>query len=344
MTANQVLLGDCLDILPTLLESSVQCCVTSPPYWGLRDYGTRRWYGGDAACEHDRDIQHKPLHPGQVEQSKAPKRQDYSGAGQGGNATTESCSKCRAWYGQIGLEPDPRQFVQHIVEIFREVRRVLRDDGVLFLNMGDTYKGTGADAPHVKKKDLLGMPWECALALRADGWYLRSEIIWHKQVALPESVKDRPTRNHEHIFLLTKSERYFYDNDAIKELAEDGYRNRRTVWSFGTSQAADGHFAAFPDALPALCIKAGTREGDFVLDPFAGSGTTLVVASELGRRYLGCEISPEYKRIATDRTERANERRRQQGAVRQMTEMPEASLDDLRAPVRRCSEAKSGGV
>lgn len=353
---NQILLGDCLDLLPTLPAGFVQCCVTSPPYWGLRDYGTRRWYDGDPGCNHDRGVQHKPLHPGQVEQTKAPKRTDYSGASAGGTALTHSCSKCGAWWGQVGLEPNPDDYVRHLVEIFSQVRRILRDDGTLFLNLGDTYKGTGANAPKLKTKDLTGIPWMVALALRQDGWYLRSEIIWHKTVALPESAKDRPTRNHEHVFLLSKSEHYYYNSEAVQERAVDGYRNRRTVWSLTTSGASDGHFATFPEELPLLCTRAGTsRRGacaacgkprdaqtgargcrckvdeharSIVFDPFTGSGTTLLAGVGVDCDYLGCEINETYAEIARGRLQAAMSLRgqRETSAMREVLE--QGSADD----------------
>ncbi len=287
-----ILNGDSLEMLKTLPDESVQCCVTSPPYWGLRDYGMP---------------------------------------------------------GQIGLEKTPEEYVQKLVEVFREVWRVLRSDGVLWLNLGDSYAGSGkcpsnglngeqhrledvhsAIVPSgLKPKDLCGIPWRVAFALQADGWWLRQDIIWSKPNPMPESVTDRCTKSHEYIFLLTKSARYYYDAEAVKEEAKPeseeryGYafgggkavelletdqvhtrpigmreynptRNRRSVWSITTKPFSGAHFATFPPEIPELCIKAGSKQGDMVLDPFAGSGTTLEVAERLGRKAIGIELNPKY--------------------------------------------------
>jgi DNA modification methylase len=325
----RILEGDCRESLATLEAGSLQTCVTSPPYFGLRDYG------------HD---------------------------------------------GQIGLEPTPDEFVAAMVEVFRAVRRVLRDDGTVWLNLGDTYAGgvgqTGRndsqrDTPggrggsfrggartatgqraNAKPKDLLGIPWMVAFALRTDGWYLRSDIIWAKPACMPESVQDRPTRAHEYLFLLSKSPRYFYDADAIREEARDwstggpgtgiadtadrygagnggngglaklaerykeahgedgraltatGERhtfvhpkgpNKRSVWTVSTQPFPGAHFATFPPKLIEPCILAGSAEGDTVLDPFSGSGTTGMVALRHARSYIGCELNPEYVRLSRDR-------------------------------------------
>jgi DNA modification methylase len=296
-----LLQGDALDQLHTLESKSVQCCVTSPPYWGLRDYG----------------------------------------------ATS-----------QLGLEPTPEAYIKNMVAVFREVGRVLRDDGTLWLNMGDSYAsgaggrgdkdreiprcdGTTAkpsqkhngerihrDLSGLKPKELCGIPWRLAFALQADGWYLRSDIIWHKPNPMPESVTDRPTKAHEYIFLLAKQERYFYDAEAIREesVNEQSFtgcrrkgtslngeafrdtaigfvnaigktyemRNKRSVWTIPTQPYAEAHFATFPEELPKLCILAGSKLGDTVLDPFAGSGTTGQVAIELGRKAILIELNPDY--------------------------------------------------
>lgn len=281
-----------------LADSSVQCCVTSPPYYGLRDYGTP---------------------------------------------------------GQLGLEPTPDAYVANMVAVFREVRRVLRADGVCWLNLGDSYaanpgNGRGGENPDgglphrsgndkskiagLKSKDLIGIPWRVAFALQADGWWLRSEVIWAKPNPMPESVTDRPTKSHEQIFLLTKSARYFYDADAVREpnsslpgnkspiriepgkrelnpetkqgkiskytshndpdLYNPAGRNLRSVWTIATEQTAFAHFATFPRKLAETCIKAGSREGDIILDPFCGSGTTGLVAQFLGRRFVGLDLSLTY--------------------------------------------------
>ena len=281
---------DCRTALDLFVEpNSVQMCVTSPPYFGLRDYGVD---------------------------------------------------------GQLGLEPTPAEYITNMVEVFRSVRNVLSDDGTLWLNIGDSYAenrsyqvpstkgsakhsnsqsvgGKGSVVPDgMKPKDLIGIPWMLAFALRADGWYLRQEIIWHKPNTMPESVTDRCTKSHESIFLLAKSEKYYFDSEAIREDAvkgaagssfnkgktadhqlgrssdservEDGKRNRRSVWSVATRPYKGAHFAVFPPALIEPCILAGSRSGDIVLDPFMGSGTTAAVAVQHGRNYLGCELNADY--------------------------------------------------
>ncbi len=263
--ADEILQGDCLELLAGMPDRSCRCCVTSPPYWGLRDYGI---------------------------------------------------------HGQIGAEEDLRDYLDHLVAVFREVRRTLTEDGTLWLNIGDSYTSGGRkwrqedkknparamsyrpDTPEgLKPKDLIGVPWRLAFLLQEDGWYLRSDIIWHKPNCQPESVKDRPTRSHEYIFLLSKSERYYYDSPSIRERANgDGQlRNRRTVWSINTEGFAGAHFATFPPALIAPCIMAGSATGDCVLDPFFGSGTVGEVCRSLHRRFVGIELNPEYLEIARRR-------------------------------------------
>jgi site-specific DNA-methyltransferase (adenine-specific) len=360
---NTVIYGDALTVLKAVPANTVQTVVTSPPYWGLRDFGTRSWFDGDPTCDHDRALEQSGRRPGQLEQTKW---KEAEGARKGEIATTATCSKCGAWLGQLGLEPAPEDYVRHMVEVFREVRRVLRDDGTLWLNMGDSYNARtsapsrasprtdvdvgrwqdesrvgqpgGTNHGELKPKDLVGMPWRLALALQDDGWYLRSEIIWEKPTCLPESVQDRPTRSHEHVFLLAKSERYFYDADAVKEPVTGGAqprgmrrptaknavagvrantsfydatpnlvqrRNLRSVWSICSRAYRGAHFATFPPELPERCIRAGSRPGDLVLDPFAGSGTTLMVARDLGRDYLGIELNPHYRPLIEERVHRA---------------------------------------
>lgn len=254
--------SDAVLALQRLPSASVQCVVTSPPYWGLRDYGID---------------------------------------------------------GQIGLENNLQQYINKLVSVFAEAKRILRDDGVFWLNIGDGYtsgnRGYRApdkknparamsvrpDTPEgLKSKDLLGIPWRLALALQADGWYLRSDIVWNKPNAMPESVKDRPTRSHEYVFMLTKNERYYYDYQAIKENG----RNKRTVWNINTVPFSKAHFATFPPSLIEPCILASTREDDFILDPFFGSGTVGVVCQEFGRRFVGVELNGEYVRIAKARPPR----------------------------------------
>ena len=362
--------GDALERLREMPDESVHCVVTSPPYWGLRDYGTAEWEGGDDSCDHS-----------------VPSRFDYglnSGLGpdgvqdQASNAGSGSvrqyigaCEKCGATREdkQLGLEGTPEAYVAKMVEVFREVRRVLRDNGVCWLNLGDSYAGSwgaqsrpdgkpilvdGGDmlsarqieahprgthtgsiknTPGLKPKDLVGIPWRVAFALQDDGWWLRSDIVWAKPNPMPESVRDRPTKSHEYVFLLTKSARYFYDAEAVKEGSvtsdprrpytssgakqldgrdnwrsgepRDGddftTRNRRTVWTITTKPYSEAHFATFPPELPRICIKAGCPEGGTVLDPFSGAGTTGVEAIALGRSFIGIELNPEYAEMARAR-------------------------------------------
>lgn len=261
----EIRLGDALTILPQLPACHFRCCVTSPPYWGVRDY----------------DV-----------------------------------------HGQIGAEEDVREYLKSLVEVFREVRRVLTDDGTVWLNLGDVYtsgnrrwRATDKKNPAramsyrpptpegLKPKDLIGLPWRLAFALQEDGWFLRSDIVWHKPNAQPESVKDRPTRCHEYVFLLSKCEKYHYDAEAIREpaIGTQGTRNRRSVWSVNTEPYSGAHFATFPPALIQPCIAAGSERGDSILDPFFGSGTVGEVAAQLGRKFTGIELNPEYVALAEHR-------------------------------------------
>ncbi len=310
-----LILGDCRQVLPTLPDQSVHCCVTSPPYMGQRDYG----------------------HP------------------------------C-----QMGREATPDEFVAALVGVFREVRRVLREDGTVWLNLGDSYTGSGkggnpGGSVHQKqhtnrgtlrntpkldfglgKKQLIGIPWRTAFALQEDGWILRQEIIWNKPNAMPESVQDRCTRAHEYIFMFSKSERYYYDAGAIAEparckdikkftdngidkqrghsrrhagfngryaqrIAEDGVpttRNRRSVWTVATQPFSGAHFATFPPKLIEPCILAGCPVGGTVLDPFSGTGTTAMVSVQHGRSAIGLELNPEYMAMACERIENAQRQQR----------------------------------
>ncbi|HKR02398.1 MAG TPA: site-specific DNA-methyltransferase [Pyrinomonadaceae bacterium] len=260
-----IVIGDALTELAKFPDNFFQCCVTSPPYWGLRDY--------------------------QIE-------------------------------GQIGAEMSLTDYIEKLVSVFRQVRRVLASDGTFWLNIGDSYTSGGrtwrdtdkknparamsyrAPTPEgLKPKDLIGVPWRVAFALQADGWHLRSDIIWHKPNCQPESVKDRPTQAHEYLFLMSKSERYYYDYEAIKEPTKENnrLRNRRTVWSLNTEGFKDAHFAVFPPSLVRPCILAGSRPGSIVLDPFFGSGTVGEVCIEQGRQCVGIELNPEYAEIARRR-------------------------------------------
>ena len=256
--------GDALTVLRLIPSQSVRCIVTSPPYWGLRDY-----------------------------------------------KITE----------QIGLEPTIDQFINKLVGIFSEAKRVLSDDGTLWLNIGDGYTSGGRTwrAPDkknqgramnvrpntpegLKPKDLIGIPWRLAFALQSDGWYLRSDIVWHKPNAQPESVKDRPTRAHEYLFMFSKSEKYLYDWRVMRERADSGgMRNRRSVWSVNTKPFLGAHFATFPQELIRPCILASSNVGDYVLDPFFGSGTVGIVCKNEDREFIGIELNPEYVELAKNR-------------------------------------------
>lgn len=322
MSEATILVGDVRQRLSNIVDGSVQCCVTSPPYWGLRDYGAD---------------------------------------------------------GQIGLETSPLEYVAEIVEVFREVWRVMADDGVLWLNLGDSYAGSGKGRNGdgsmgklisakqlssvgsyagrtcykviygLKPKDLVGIPWRVAFALQADGWYLRQDIIWAKPNPMPESVTDRCTKSHEYLFMLTKYRKYYFDDKAIAEEAktkpgatwqerkaagatagnvivghetrngtqrvvhgkgvtsnltrQDGLRNKRSVWTINTKPFRGAHFAVMPEALVEPCVLASSRPNDLVLDPFTGSGTVAVVALKHGRNFVGVELNPEYAEIAKKRIE-----------------------------------------
>lgn len=261
--------GEVRESLKQIDDETFETCITSPPYWGLRDYGIE---------------------------------------------------------GQIGGEWTVEEYVVHLVETFREVRRTLRDDGTVWLNIGDSYTSGGRTwrdpdkklkargmsyrpptPDGLKPKDLIGVPWRVAFALQADGWWLRSNIVWHKPNAQPESVKDRPSNCHEMIFLLTKSQDYAYDYTAMMEPSLNGQsrRARRSVWSINTEPFPDAHFATFPRALVEPCLLAGSRPRGIVLDPFFGSGTVGEVAARLGRDFIGVELNPEYAEVAQRRIESA---------------------------------------
>ena len=313
MTEATILVGDVRARLAEIPDNSVQCAVTSPPYWGLRDYGTASWTGGDPDCLHKRE-------------SKVSVTGFQNDVSTGDGIYKDFCKDCGAERvdAQIGLEATPADYVAEMVAVFRDVRRVLREDGVLWLNIGDTYNGAKVGNTNenvgakrhatksfakpmwdkLKPKDLVGIPWRLAFALQDDGWYLRQDIIWHKPNPMPESVRDRCTKSHEHVFMLTKSGRYFFDDTAIAEpsvTVEDGTRNKRDVWTIPVRPFKDAHFAVMPEALVEPCVLASSRAGDLVLDPFAGAGTTAVVALRLGRCFIGTELNPDYADIAESR-------------------------------------------
>lgn len=355
---NKIYCGDALEVLRSWPDEFVDCVITSPPYWGLRDYGTAKWEGGYEKCEH-KEAKEKSRYDYSLENS-----QIQSGQGKGTDAPKwkDICPSCGAKKidNQIGLEKTPEEYVAKMVEVFWECKRVLKKEGVMFLNLGDSYwanraeNGQSYDDNEVqrkrsggkmhstlKPKDLVGIPWRVAFALQADGWYLRQDIIWAKPNPMPESVTDRCTKSHEYVFLLAKSQKYYFDNEAIKEEAstkEDrppavvreriyGYnsknnqlrkdkmfatrptsvkssyetRNRRSVWTVTTKPFKAAHFATFPEDLIVPMVKAGCPKGGLVLDCFMGAGTTALVAKNLGRQFLGIELNPAYIKIAEKR-------------------------------------------
>lgn len=374
---------DARSALRKLPSGSVHCVVTSPPYWGLRDYGLPPLVWDEpGGCEHEWGEPECEHHPGQVEQTKW---KDAEAAGHGQTAKSgQFCLGCSAWRGSLGLEPTPELYVQHLVAIFRDVRRVLRDDGTLWLNLGDSYavsSGTGGttsfqpSAPMfaytrpapagLKPKDLVGIPWRVAFALQESGWYLRSDIIWSKPNPMPESVTDRPTKSHEYLFLLTKSERYYWDAATVAEprrtlgrrpqpdhqqqqerrrrlgaarsaevrqaLAIKGTRNIRSVWTIATQPYTGSHYSTFPEELARRCILAGCPPGGIVLDPFGGSGTTAKAAQDLGRSCVHVDLA--YHELAADRL-LAPARRRP---------VPDAYLSDMGA-MDRLADAVSAAL
>jgi len=347
-----ILFGDCKETLSEFTPQSARTCVTSPPYYGLRDYGTATWIGGDPNCNHRRDSKVKP------ENCNTGHKNHDEMYGVGDAIYKTVCPKCGAIRqdSQIGLEETPEEYIESLVSVFRGVRDVLTDDGTLWVNLGDSYynyrpgKGqsypkqtvskTKQDLPDecnkrgnkldgLKEKDLIGIPWLFAFAMRADGWYLRQDIIWHKPNPMPESVRDRCTKSHEYIFLFSKNRKYYYDNEAIKEPAKDwgtrdrtngkyhnegtglqphsGHtksyptKNKRSVWSVTVKPYKDAHFATYPPDLIEPCILAGSEEGDIILDPFMGAGTTAAVAKSLNRYYIGCELNKDYGNLIQKR-------------------------------------------
>lgn len=285
MSHSKLIVGDCLAALPTLPEGSIHTCITSPPYFGLRDYGTAIWKGGDASCDHVADPSKTKKFGNPAFNENRPSREQTKVEGY---YYKDVCGKCGAVRedSQIGQEDTVEGYVQKMVEVFREVRRVLRDDGTLWLNLGDSYMSAKncvpppqtqggqrgmpsdfvpanrRDQKGLKMKDLIGIPWRVAFALQADGWYLRQDIIWHKPNPMPESVEDRCTKAHEYIFLLSKKPHYYYDHEAIKEPPKcgEGGKNKRSVWTVNAKGCEDAHFATYPFELIECCLFAGTSE------------------------------------------------------------------------------------
>lgn len=407
---NKFTQGNSRDTLKLIADKSVRCCVTSPPHFALRDYGTGKWEGGYEMCKHE----------GPPQRTKANVNKNCGTGNDIKNGEAKEfyksvCKICGAVRidEQIGLEETPEQYVAALVEVFEEVKRILADDGTLWLNLGDSYAATSKNRTEeqvsrkstlagsketqlscsrqqnkivgdLKPKDLIGIPWMVAFALRAAGWYLRQDIIWHKPNPMPESVMDRCTKAHEYIFLLSKSRQYYYDADAIKtpianasvqrllqavenqegssrvpgktngrikavdhknllrqdknhsfhearkgidvdnsaatkgsgtkghsgnyrpdgSLIGDGMANKKSVWTIVTQPYSEAHFAAFPPALIVDCIKAGSAEGDIILDPFSGAGTTAMVAQKLNRNFIAIELNPKYIEIAERRLDK----------------------------------------
>ncbi len=355
----EVLEGDARELVRTLAPGSIQTCVTSPPYWGLRDYGTGRWEGGDPTCPHKRSNA-RPDHSRGVLEGRGSQASASSSASPMGAA----CRLCGALRldSQMGLEPSIGAYVAALVDLFRGVREALRDDGTLWLNLGDTFTSDGgvreaagvndgakragrtdalperiAEAT-MKQKDKTLLPHRVAIALQDDGWYVRQDCVWSKPNPLPEAVKDRPATSHEYVFMLAKSETYYYDHEAVKEPTTGGAhprgngknpktatttdagrvranssfqgaisgdvvdtRNLRSVWTIPTQPFPGAHFATFPEALARTCILASSRVGDTVLDTFCGSGTSGAVASFHGRHFKGLELSPAFAAMARAR-------------------------------------------
>lgn len=337
---NKIEFGDCREIMSRWIDEGVkiQTCITSPPYYGLRDYGTATWEGGDINCDH-KDARSCGY--------------DKQGTNVGSRPNKKFMCECGAARKdlQIGLEQTPKEYIDNMVDVFNYVKELLADDGTLWVNIGDSYSNGGRTSTTnqslrgnteysvtrppviqgIKPKDLIGIPWMLAFALREAGWYLRQDIIWHKPNPMPESVTDRCTKSHEYIFLLSKSPQYYFDHLAIKEQGVipagtkgakgsverqnqfgvnarppeykiyDGMRNKRDVWSVNVRPYKGAHFATYPVALIEPCILAGSKEGDIVFDPFMGSGTTAQVALQHGRQYLGCELNKEYEKLQQER-------------------------------------------
>ena len=372
MELNKIYVGDNIESLRAMPDKCIDCCITSPPYYALRDYGTGTWVGGDPNCEH----KNAELSSRFIRTMTDTSVKQKTNIGSDVREYVRVCPDCGAVREdkQVGLEETPEEYVDRLVTIFREVKRVLKDEGTLWLNIGDSYYGSvggrGTDyhdsrtdvvqsgnkgfndmkfAPVLTKKhevlkpkDIIGIPWLLAFALRADGWYLRQDIIWHKPNPMPESVKDRCTKSHEYIFLLSKSPKYYFDHEAMQEKADPknearykcafnvgkeqenfrpdsapntaglkeytGMRNKRDVWTVNPAHYKEAHFATFPEELIFPMVLAGCPKGGVVLDPFMGSGTTAVVAKRENRNYVGCELNEEYVKMAENRIKNTTRR------------------------------------
>lgn len=285
-----IFIGDARVILPTLPDRSVQAVITSPPYFAKRDYGTAEWQGGDEACDH------APNRSNRTERRRAKLSGSLSYVSQQEPAYRSSCRKCGAIRvdSQIGLEQTVDEYIGSLLHIFRLVRNVLRDDGTMWLNLGDSFS----------KKNLLLVPSRVALQLQQEGWTLRQDIIWEKTNAMPESVKDRLAQSYEHVFFFAKTDRYFFneqDSYVLAKSKETGLRKMRDVWSMSTASYTGNHFATFPTELARRCIALSTKKGDVVLDPFAGSGTTVAVANRMKRKGVAIELNPNYESMILDR-------------------------------------------
>jgi len=355
---NKVFLGDSREVLKEFPDKCIDTCITSPPYWGLRDYGTSTWVGGDKDCSHRRNTK-------KSDKCITGHKNFDEMLGVGDAIYKSECKRCGAKRidSQIGLEEEVNDYIEQLVDVFGEVHRILKDDGTVWLNLGDSYSGstgksggvskiqsvkrqvdTGsigslrpAKVAGLKRKDLIGIPWRAAFALQKYGWYLRQDIIWHKPNPMPEPANDRCVKSHEYIFLLSKNPQYYFDADSIKEPSItpntgtswkqrklDGEpmrhglqgaaavgagnfktyekRNKRSVWTVPTKPYSGAHFATFPPELITPCIKAGSREGGIVLDPFMGSGTIAEYSKKLGRLYTGVELNEEYHALINERT------------------------------------------
>ena len=324
MSDQRVIIGNSLRVLKDLEPESIDVCVTSPPYWGLRDYGSDpEIYGGDDACAHEWSEHREPARGGIGKTANVGANKDGIANNRGHPTITAYCTKCGAWRGQLGLEPTPQEYIEHLCGIFDEVKRVLKPTGACWVNLGDTYNGAKTGNTETNKnakvvadtfkkspvqglgqKSLVQIPARFAIAMCDRGWILRNEIIWHKPNVMPQSVKDRFTVDHEKFYFFTKEPTYYFNQ--VKETARSiNSRNARTTWSIPTKASGEDHCAMFPPALIDIPIRACCPPGGTVLDPFCGSGTTLEYCRMHDINGLGIEINPRFKEII-DRRSLAN--------------------------------------